>query len=216
MASSGLPVSLTAFNRMPLYVRGLRALKAQGCQTVSSVALAEAVSLNPSVVKKDLSCVIVNEGKPKIGYVIDDLIEDIENFLGYHNTKDAILVGVGKLGQALMGYQGFEKYGLHIIAGFDVDEAIIGRDIHGKKVMAMDKLKSAIEASNIKIAILTLPQDQAQEAVNLLVQGGIRAIWNFTPAHIRAPDSVVIKNEDMAASLAILSQQLQQILKDED
>ncbi|MDL2229044.1 redox-sensing transcriptional repressor Rex [Treponema sp. OttesenSCG-928-L16] len=208
-------VPLAVFNRLPLYLRSLQAMRAEGIATISSVALAEAVALNPSVVKKDLSFVIVNVGKPKVGYVINDLIEDIEEFLGYNNTKDAVLVGMGKLGQALMGYHGFEKYGLNIIGGFDVDEAIFNKKINGKKIMPLDKMASAVKKLQIKIAILTLPQEHAQEVTDLLVQAGIQAIWNFTPAHIKAPDNVVIKNEDLAASMALLSLQLRQVLQNE-
>jgi redox-sensing transcriptional repressor len=190
-------------------------MKAEGYTAVSSVALADSLSLNPSLVKKDISFAIVKGGKPKIGYNIDELIGDIENFLGYNNTKDAVLVGVGKLGQALMGYQGFEKYGLNIIAGFDVDENIVLKEINGKRILPIHKLESAIRKLNIKIAILTTPQEQAQAVTDILVEAEIRAIWNFTPAHIKTPDTVAVKNEDMAVSLAVLSQQLKEILTKE-
>jgi redox-sensing transcriptional repressor len=200
---------------MVLYERRLRDLKAAKHRTLSSVALAESLSLNPSVVKKDLSLVLVNQGKPRIGYNIDELIEDIENFLGYTNTKDAVLVGVGKLGQALMGYQGFEKYGLNIVAGFDIDDRIVSKTINGKKIFSIHRLKGAVKRMKVKIAILTTPQEEAQGAADLLVQAGIRGLWNFTPAHISVPDTVAIKNEDMAVSLAVLSQQLNAILAKE-
>jgi redox-sensing transcriptional repressor len=208
-------VSLAVFNRMALYARKLHDMKADGYATVSSVALAEALSLNPSLVKKDISVAIVKEGKPKIGYHIDELIDDIEDFLGYNNTKDAVLVGVGKLGQALMSYQGFQRYGLNIIAGFDVDENLILKEINGKKILPSSKLESAIKKLNIKIAILTTPKEQAQTVTDTLVRAGIRAVWNFTPAHIKTPDTVAVKDEDMAVSLAVLSQQLKEILKKE-
>jgi redox-sensing transcriptional repressor len=215
VANSEGSVSLAVFNRLALYVRRLRDMKAEGFVTVSSVALADALSLNRSLVKKDISCAIVNEGKPKVGYNIDELIEDIESFLGYNNTKDAVLVGVGKLGQALMGYRGFEKYGLNIIGGFDIDETIVSKEINGKKILPTGKLESAVKKLNIKIAILTTPGEQAQAITDILVKAGIRAIWNFTPAHIKTPDDVAVKNEDMAVSLAVLSQQLKEILKKE-
>ncbi|MDR1074158.1 MAG: redox-sensing transcriptional repressor Rex [Treponema sp.] len=215
MANSEGSISLAVFNRMAQYARRLRGMKAEGCVTVSSVALADALSLNPSLVKKDLSFAIVNEGKPKVGYNIDELIEDIENFLGYNNTKDAILVGVGKLGQALMGYHGFEKYGLNIVAGFDIDEKILSKEIDGKKILPTGKLESAVKKLNIKMSVLTTPYEEAQAAADALVRAGIRAIWNFTPAHIKTPDDVAVKNEDMAVSLAVLSQQLKEILKKE-
>jgi len=209
------PVSLAVFNRMPLYLRGLKALREEGELTVSSVALAGRVALNPSVVKKDLSLVIVNEGKPKVGYRVDSLIEDLENFLGYNNTKDAVLVGVGRLGQALMGYRGFEKYGLNIIAGFDTNPEVYGA-INGKKVLPLGKLESAARRLAIKIAVLTVPEEAAQGAADTVIRAGVRAIWNFTAAQIRAPENVVVKNEDMAVSLAVLSQQLKLILEREE
>ena len=208
-------VSLAVYNRMPMYLKILRELKAQGLQYVSSVAIADLVHINASVVKNDLSYAIKSVGKPKLGYETASLIEDIEEFLGYNNSKDAILVGTGKLGQALMGYEGFTAYGLNIIAGFDIDDKNIGREINGKKILPTGKLESAIKKLNIKIAILTIPQAHAQEMTDMLVKAGIRAIWNFTPAHIKVPENVAIRNENMAASLAILSQQLKEILQKE-
>ncbi len=213
MADSGNNfVSLAVYNRMPVYLKALLALKRDGKKFVSSVILADYVRENPSLVKKDLSYAITSVGKPKVGYDIDSLILDVENFLGYNNVKDAVLVGVGKLGQALMGYHGFDKYGLNIVAGFDIDDNVIGKVFNGKKVFPTDSLAGLVSKLNIKIGILTTPQDHAQPMADLLVQSGIRAIWNFTPVHLALPDSVAVKNEDMASSLAILSKQLKEIL----
>lgn len=213
MADSGNNfVSLAVYNRMPVYLKALLALKRDGKKFVSSVILADYVRENPSLVKKDLSYAITSVGKPKVGYDIDSLILDVENFLGYNNVKDAVLVGVGKLGQALMGYHGFDKYGLNIVAGFDIDDNVIGKVFNDKKVFPTGSLAGLVSKLNIKIGILTTPQDHAQPMVDLLVQSGIRAIWNFTPVHLTLPDSVAVKNEDMASSLAILSKQLKEIL----
>lgn len=213
MADSGNNfVSLAVYNRMPVYLKALLALKRDGKKFVSSVILADYVRENPSLVKKDLSYAITSVGKPKVGYDIDSLILDVENFLGYNNVKDAVLVGVGKLGQALMGYHGFDKYGLNIVAGFDIDDNVIGKVFNGKKVFPTGSLAGLVSKLNIKIGILTTTQDHAQPMADLLVQSGIRAIWNFTPVHLTLPDSVAVKNEDMASSLAILSKQLKEIL----
>lgn len=213
MADSGNNfVSLAVYNRMPVYLKALLALKRDGKKFVSSVILADYVRENPSLVKKDLSYAITSVGKPKVGYDIDSLILDVENFLGYNNVKDAVLVGVGKLGQALMGYHGFDKYGLNIVAGFDIDDNVIGKVFNDKKVFPTGSLAGLVSKLNIKIGILTTPQDHAQPMADLLVQSGIRAIWNFTPVHLALPDSVAVKNEDMASSLAILSKQLKEIL----
>ncbi len=209
------PVSLAMYHRMPIYLKCLKAMQKEGKETVSSVALAEAAYENSSVVKKDLSCVIVNEGKPKVGYRVDELVRDIEDFLGYNNSKDAVLIGVGKLGQALLSYKGFEDQGLNIKAGFDVDYDKIGKVISGKRVLPTGKLESAIAKLNIKMAILAIPQEHAQEMADLLVKFGIRAIWNFSSAHIKVPDNIALKTENMAVSLAVLSKQLKEILEKE-
>lgn len=201
---------------MPGYLRYLKKREADGAEYISSVGLAEAMQENPAVVKKDLSMAVVSEGKPKVGYYIPDLIRDIESFMGYDNEKDAVLVGAGKLGQALLGYSGFEKYGLNIVAGFDVDPTLIGTEVHGKKIFSYDRLVSAVEKLKIKLGVLTLPAAKAQEAADTLVRAGVRAIWNFSPVTLNLPDTVAVKNENMAASLALLSAKLKEILKKEE
>lgn len=216
MIDSETSVSVALFQRMPEYLKALRGMRASGVSTVSSATLAKVVKLNPSVIKKDLSYASVETGKPRIGYSIDGLISGIEDFLGYNDPKDAIIVGVGKLGQALMGYKGFAEYGLNILAGFDVNPAIIGKVINGKNVLPLTALSAEIGKMKIKIAVLATPQDHAQQITDDLISAGIRAIWNFTPAHIAVPDTVALKNENMAASLAVLSNQLQEILRKEN
>jgi redox-sensing transcriptional repressor len=208
-------ISLATYNRMPKYLKALCAMRDKGELNVSSVALADYVGDNASVVKKDLSYAIKSEGKPKIGYDINNLITDIEEFLGYNNTKEAVLVGVGKLGQALLGYGGFENYGLKILAGFDIDDKIIGKEINGREILPTGKLASVIEKLNIKMAILTTPKEHAQVMADLMIKSGVRAIWNFTPCHLEIPCTVAVRNEDMAASLAILSKELKEILTKE-
>ncbi len=209
-------VSLQTFHRMPQYLKTLYELRKEGREYVSSVTLAEMLNLTPSIVKKDLSQAKVQDGKPKVGYAVNDLIDDIENFLGYNNAKDAVLVGCGKLGQALLGYTGFADYGLNIIAGFDISDDVIGRKVQGKLILPTGKLEGAIKKLDIKIAILTVPQEHAQAMADALVKAGIRAIWNFTPAHISVPANIAVRNENMASSLAVLSAQLREILKKEN
>lgn len=209
-------ISLQTFHRMPQYLKTLYEFKKEGRENVSSVQLAEALDLTPSIVKKDLSQAKIQDGKPKVGYATVDLIEGISEFLGYNNLKDAVLVGAGKLGQALLGYEGFGDYGLNIVAGFDIDDGIIGGKIHGKPILPTGKLQGAVEKLGIKIAILTVPAEHAQAMADLLAKAGIRAIWNFTTAHIQVPDNIAIRNENMASSLAVLSAQLAEIMKKEE
>ena len=201
---------------MPGYLRYLKKRESEGAEYISSVGLAEAMQENPAVVKKDLSMAVVSEGKPKVGYYIPDLVRDIESFMGYDNEKNAVLVGTGKLGQALLGYVGFEKYGLNIVAGFDTDPSLIGKEVHGKKILSADKLKDAVRKLKVKMAVLTLPASQAQKTADILVDAGVRAIWNFSPVGLNLPDTVAVKNENMAASLAVLSAKLKEILKKEE
>ena len=216
MADNDKTLSLATLQRMPGYLRYLKQREAEGAEYISSVGLAEAMQENPSVVKKDLSMAVVSEGKPKVGYYIPDLVRDIESFMGYDNEKNAVLVGTGKLGQALLGYVGFEKYGLNIVAGFDTDPSLIGKEVHGKKILSADKLKDAVRKLKVKMAVLTLPASQAQKTADILVDAGVRAIWNFSPVGLNLPDTVAVKNENMAASLAVLSAKLKEILKKEE
>lgn len=209
-------ISLVAYHRLPSYLKALRYMKKEGTEYVSSNILADIVRENASVVKKDLSYAITSVGKPKVGYSVKQLIADIESFLGYNNSKEAIIVGVGKLGQALMSYSGFEKYGMKVIAGFDIDNEIIGKEINKKVVMSIDKLESAIKKLNIKIAVLCTPQEQAQKMADVLVKAGIKAIWNFIPVHLDVPEDVMVKNEDLAANLSILAVQLKNALEQEN
>lgn len=215
MDNQNAEISMATFRRMPLYLRCLYEMQDNGKEYVSTVALAEGVFKNPSVVKKDLSYVIKNEGKPKVGHKVKDLINDIEEFLGYDNTHDAILVGVGKLGQALLGYKGFDEWGLRIVAGFDVNSDIVGKTINGKEIIDMKQMPTEIAKRNIKMAVLTVPQEFAQGIVDELVKAGIQAIWNFTPCRLKVPNTVALKHENMASSLAVLSRQLKEILRKE-
>ena len=204
---------MASYNRMPLYIKALNKLLKAGNEYCSAGTLAEMVRENPAVVKKDLQMVISRPGKPRIGYEIIGAIKDIEENLGYNMDKNAVLIGVGKLGQALLGYVGFEKYGFNILAGFDTNKEITGEIINGKEIYDIDSLQSYIKENKVLIAILTVPSKFAQEVANNVIQAGVRAIWNFAPTHIIIPENVVIKNEDMASSLAILSKELIEIIR---
>ena len=140
-----------------------------------------------------------------MGFDIKELIADIESFLEYDNTHDAIIVGVGALGKAFLGYKGFDKYGLNIVAGFDVNPDICGTNISSKPVLDISKLKDYVQRLNIKIGIIATPNKFAQSTVDLLIDSGIKAIWNFANTHIDVPNGIELKNEDLAASLALLS-----------
>jgi redox-sensing transcriptional repressor len=151
-------------------------------------------------------------GRPRIGYVLDDVIDGLESFLGWKNVTEAFLVGAGSMGSALLGYRKFEQCGLKIVAAFDSDSSKVGRRIHGKQVLALGKLADLARRMHILIGIVTVPAAQAQEIADLMIEGGIRAIWNFAPVRLRVPEHVIVHNEDLYCSLASLSQKLAKTL----
>lgn len=207
-------IPVASLKRIPTYLSVFKSLKEKGELYVSSNIIATLLNENASVVKKDLSYIISQVGKPKVGYDINSLIKDIEGFLGYHKLQDAVIVGVGQLGAALLNYNGFEQYGFRIIAGFDIDESKINATSSQKRVLPLEMIKEVVSLNKVKIGIITTPSNTAQQVANTLVKAGVRAIWNFTPSHLEVPKNVVVKNENLATSLAVLSKQLQETLKE--
>ncbi|MBO5412483.1 MAG: redox-sensing transcriptional repressor Rex [Clostridia bacterium] len=203
----GKGISKASIARLPLYLHFLQE-HAKGAEYVSSTQLAQSISVSSVLVRKDLEYVSSESGKPRLGFSVSRLIFDIEKFLGYHNHSDVIVVGAGGLGRTFMGYEGFKHNGLNIVAAFDVDERLIGTKVAGKPIYAMEKMQEFIKENGVKIGIVTVPKHAAQDAVNLLVEAGIKAVWNFAPATLRVPDGVELKSEDLAAKLAILAGKL--------
>ena len=205
-----LPVlSIQAIRRMPAYLVHLRNLQEINQQNVSAAKVADHFGLSEIQVRKDFAAVSSTPGKPKAGFSIDALIESIELFLGFRNTKDAVLVGVGSLGRALLNYGGFTPYGLNIVAAFDNAPALVGTQINHKWVLSDDKVSETCQRLGVRIGIITVPAQHAQLVCDQLVAGGVRALWNFAPIHLSVPDGVLVQNEDMAVSLALLSKHLE-------
>jgi len=144
----------------------------------------------------------------RVGYSVGAVIDGIEEFLGWKKVNEAFLVGAGSMGSALLGYRKFEECGLKIVAAFDADPARLGRTIHGKHVLPLEKLPDLARRMHVMIGIITVPASDAQAVAELLVDGGIRAIWNFAPVHLRVPENIILHNEDLYCSLASLSQKL--------
>ena len=193
--------------RLPLYHRFLKEWQAAGHETVSCTDIGQDLGLDPTQVRKDLESVGA-VGRPRIGYVLSNLTGELEQFLGWNNVNDAFLVGAGSMGSALLGYRKFEQCGLKIVAAFDLDPSKIGTRIHGKHVLALAKLPNLAQRMHILIGIITVPGTEAQAVADLMVAGGIRAIWNFAPVRLHAPEHVIVHNEDLYCSLAALSQKL--------
>ncbi len=205
-------ISRSTVKRLPTYLTYLKSLPADGATHISATAMAAALGMGEVQVRKDLA-LVSDGGRPKIGYLRADLIRDLEDFLGYGNTNDAVLVGAGKLGQALLGYGGFAEYGLNIIAAFDSDEDRLGTDKSGKPILALHQLEDFCKGHSVRIGIITVPAANAQAVCDRLIAGGIEAIWNFAPKHLDVPEHILVQTENMAASLALLSKHLTERLE---
>ncbi len=199
-------LSRQALKRLPVYMSYLRTLEKTETEYVSSAAVAQALDLNDVQVRKDLAAVCKSSGIPKKGFAVRDLINGISDFLGYGSGNDAILIGAGNLGMALMSYRGFDNYGINIVAAFDTRPELIDNE----RVYDLSQIKAICEKYDIKIGIITVPVDSAQRVCDMLVESGIMAIWNFAPTHIKAPANILVQNENMASSLALLSNHLRQ------
>ncbi len=205
-------VSVQTISRLPKYLNYLKALPKGEVTNISATGIAEALGLNDVQVRKDLS-LVSDGGRPKVGYAIEDLIYDIEEFLGSDASHTAGRVGAGNVGRALLSYSGFAEYGLDILAAFDVDLALVGREINGKPIFPMEKLSEVCAQRQVKIGIITVPNYEAQHVCDLLVQSGVQAIWNFAPVHLTVPADVLMQSENMACSFALLSKHLSEKLK---
>ncbi|MBP1744398.1 MAG: redox-sensing transcriptional repressor [Firmicutes bacterium] len=205
---ASISISTQALHRMPYYLQYLKKLHSEGVEIIAAPAIAESLDLNEVQVRKDFAAVSKTKGKPRSGFSVSELIENMEEFLGYRNIDDAVLIGAGSLGKALLSYKGFGNYGLNIVAAFDTDDSIVGSDICGKSVLPASKLCDICRRMNIHIAIIAVPADQAQAVCDQLVSCGILGIWNFAPVHLSTPENILVQNVNMAASLALLSKHL--------
>ncbi len=205
-------ISKAVLKRLPGYLSYLKATQESGSANISATALANALGMGEVQVRKDLA-MVSDGGRPKIGYPRDRLIDDIEQFLGYDNTTDAVLIGAGKLGKALLGYKGFDAYGLNILAAFDENEAACGT-VEGKNIYPIRQLEGFCKANKILMGIITVPTEFAQGVCDQLIACGIKAIWNFAPTHLEVPENILVQREDMATNLALLSMHLQAQMKE--
>ncbi len=193
--------------RLPLYLQYLRSLPESGTSTISATAIAKALSLGEVQVRKDLAAVS-GAGKPKVGYGKAKLIADIERNLGYESLTNAVLVGAGKLGRALLDYDGFNEFGVQIIAAFDCNEQVIRIGKTSKDILPISTLDAFCKEHDVKIGIITVGQGSAQDVCEKLISSGISAIWNFAPCALKVPFGVLVKQENLALSLAYLNNQI--------
>ncbi|WP_040951463.1 redox-sensing transcriptional repressor Rex [Gorillibacterium massiliense] len=202
-----ITVSKSAFRRLPGYLNYLYHKKSQGFSTISATVMAEEMNINSVLVRKDLAST-GTVGRPKSGFKVDELIRNIIEMLGYNNSSEAVLVGAGQLGRALLSYGEFESHGVKIIAAFDTDQEVCHTEINEKKVFPLEQLPRLVSRLRVPIGVIAVPAGVAQDICDKLVDAGIQAIWNFAPVHLQVPETILVQNENMAASLAALSQHL--------
>lgn len=192
-----------AIGRLPWYLACISKMRADGVEYVSSTAISNQLNVDSSQIAKDLSYLNI-KGKTRIGYDVRQLEEGLNDFLGFHRRHNAVMIGVGSLGRALITDSGLQRYGLNIVAGFDVDPAKVGTSIEGIPVCALGELASLKEKLKAEIAIIAVPANKAAEVARICTDAGIKALWNFTPFHIKASEDVTIQNTSIYAHLAVM------------
>ena len=205
-----LKVPEPTLRRLPWYLAFVKLLRGRGETVVSSTQISKEINVDSSLVAKDLSFVNVT-GKTRVGYDIDELIGELDNFLGFTSPHKAFLFGVGSLGAALLQDSGLKQYGLDIVAGFDVRPELEGEVINGIPVYHISQLSSKLRELKVTIGVITVPVDKAQEVADLIISEGIKGLWNFTPFRIRVPENIVIQNTSMYAHLAVMFNRMNSI-----
>ncbi|MCU7490453.1 MAG: redox-sensing transcriptional repressor Rex [Ignavibacteria bacterium] len=206
------PIPEPSLRRLPIYLQYLKHARQAGKNEISTTLIAGDLKLDPTQVRKDLAYTGII-GKPKVGYNVDTLIKGIEDYLNWNNLSDAFLAGVGNLGLAMLGFEQFTKYGIRIVALFDNDERKIGTEVSGVPVLPVEKMTGLAERMHIHIGIITVPASAAQTVAEMMVEGGIKAIWNFAPVMLRLPENIIVENAQFATSLAVLTRKLAESIK---
>jgi len=205
-------IPITTVQRLPSYLRLVRELRRNDREVVSSNRIAELLNLEAAQVRKDFGFIGIT-GMPKTGFQVEELVQAIEHCLKWNRITNAVLVGTGHLGTALLGYEGFHAHGLNICAAFDTRIDLVGKVINGVKVCAMEELESTLQKTQIQMAILTVSPQAAQEVTSRLVQAGVQGIWNFTGCALMVPRRVIVQDQDIAIGLAVLSTKLSALLE---
>ena len=190
--------------RLTLYLHYLQSFPKNANIDISREIIAENLQMNPKVVRKDLE-MLCPSAKPT-GYNVGELIHSIGQYIYCPHVTPVVLVGVGKLGKALMSYAGFTVFELDVLAGFDVNPDVIRKGVCGKSVYPMEKLKTTCKRLGAHIGIITVPGGCAQAVCDMLIDAGVLAIWNFTSTRLVVPEHIMVINEDMSETLVRLSE----------
>lgn len=211
-SKSNIKLPEPSLRRLPWYLAYVKLLKDRGEEYVSSTQIAKEINVDASQIAKDLSFINIS-GKTRVGYEVNSLVDVLEDFLGFTAVHKAFIFGVGSLGAALLQDSGLSQYGLKVVAGFDVKSDIIGKEVNGIPVFHISKLSQKQKEYGAQIGILTVPVDKAQSTTEMMINGGIKAVWNFTPYRIRVPKNIVIQNTSIYAHLAVMFNRLNSLKK---
>ena len=187
-------------------------MKEKGEKYVSSTQISRQINIDASQIAKDLSYVDIS-GRTRVGYEVDLLIRVLEDFLGFTNLHKAYLFGVGSLGGALLRDSGLSHFGLQIVGAFDINPNLVGTTVEGIPIYHTDEFEERRAKDGVKIGVLTVPINIAQDITDKMVAGGIQAVWNFTPFRIRVPETIVVQNTSLYAHLAVMFNRLNEIIK---
>ena len=198
--------------RLPWYLAYAQLVQQSGETYLSSTQIAGNIAVDASKVAKDLSFVQIS-GRTRVGYDVNELVDVLERFLGFTKSHKAYLFGVGSLGGALMHDNGLSQFGLEIVAGFDVKFELAGTSINRIPIHHIERFASLQKQTGVNIGILTVPVDKAQETADMMIDGGIQAIWNFTPFRIRVPESIIVQNTSIYAHLAVMFNRLNELIE---
>lgn len=196
--------------RLPWYLAYAQLVQQSGETFLSSTQIAGNIAVDASKVAKDLSFVQIS-GRTRVGYDVNELVDVLERFLGFTKSHKAYLFGVGSLGGALMHDNGLSQFGLEIVAGFDVKFELAGTSINRIPIHHIERFASLQKQTGVNIGILTVPVDKAQETADIMIDGGIQAIWNFTPFRIRVPENIIVQNTSIYAHLAVMFNRLNEL-----
>lgn len=187
-------------DRLPLYTRALSALETEGREVVSSQELGTRLGVTPAQIRKDLSY-FGRFGKQGRGYNVRKLLDELQRILGLDRQWRMALVGVGKLGRAILGYEGFAPQGFRIVEAFDSDEKRVGERFNSLTVKSADDLEGTLSANPVDVGIVAVPAEIAQNVINTLVKCGVRAILNYAPIAAQVPRGVHLKRIEPVLAL---------------
>lgn len=194
--------------RLAAYYHYLSEKLTSGIDIISCTAISEDLGFHPTQIRKDLAATGI-VGKPKVGYSVKELLQSVYAYLGWDKPLKTIVAGVGNLGTALMGYERFNLfYGINIVAGFDKNPKKFGTKVNGINIYAIDKMSEIVRNLDIKVGVLSVPCEEAQNVCDALIAGGVSAILNFTPVSVKAPDGVIVEHAILASNIAVLSRRV--------